>query len=105
MHGARTTGLSGKHAVGPRRERLTSRQGELVRHGRGGSAVVLDDLTSDRVVLARERDTGGALNRDSDAERRDARRVGDPDLLLVEPRAAGRERGRHRDTAVTGPGR
>src|SRR5215475_15440783 len=80
--------LSGEQAIGIRPERLSSRQSELVRDRRRRTAVTLEDLTSDGVVLSVEADAGGALDDDRDRERGDGPGIAQTESFFVEPWAA-----------------
>src|SRR5215813_6203425 len=73
-HGMNCSGavhLSGEQEISVRPQRLPGRQSELVRDRRRRTAVTLEDLTSDGVVLSVEADVGSALDDDCDRERAD----------------------------------
>src|SRR5690348_793633 len=84
---ARAAALRGEDAVVACAESLPRAERVLVGHGGRGAAVALGDLATDGVVLAGEADAGGPLHADRDAERGEARRAADLELLLVEPGA------------------
>src|SRR5262245_30561413 len=88
MDCSRAAHLRGEDAIRSNPERLPCGQIELVRNRSRRTAVTLEDLTADGVVLAVETHAGSALNNDCDRERGDdARGVTQANGLLVEPGA------------------
>ena len=66
MDGPAAAGLCSKEAVCPDSQCLTCRKRKLIGNRRRRSAVALQDLSANRIVLAVETDPAGALDDDSD---------------------------------------
>src|SRR5262245_41980586 len=94
--------LSGEGPIRALPERLTRRQGELVRDRRGRNGVTLEYLPADGVVLAVEAYPGCSLDRDGDRESGQIGGVAQTYHLFVVPGTACGDRRRNRHSA--GPG-
>src|SRR5262245_66634001 len=88
MDCSRAAHLRGEDAIRTRPERLPCGQIELVRNRSRRTAVTLEDLTTDGVVLAVEAYAGSALNNDRDRERSNGACIAQANGLLVAPGAA-----------------